>query len=315
MATLLEKLRATGTNNRFNQPDLGYSQLPESYRSQLRYFTGPEQDKILRYTHIFSNDLTPVLNYIDEMATEGRSNIKNHIKNSSKEDQMKWSDYKYLGDTQYDMMYRKQSPKAVKARKQVFTSTPAQVGIGIGTGVYNTLAGIGELGAALTDLALDTDTLSKVEKALPAVDLMDIYGDRAGAIAKFTSILVQYGTGWGIARKIATKLISRMAKGKIAQKVGGQISKVSIPSLTGTKTGMDIARFGGYWVLPAAVGDAMVSTQANVSLGDVFGKEDGNILQRALMNSKTESLEGLSGKERAAAILRNKLKFGGEGAA
>ena len=123
MATLLEKLRATGTNNRFNQPDLGYSQLPESYRSQLRYFTGPEQDKILRYTHIFSNDLTPVLNYIDEMATEGRSNIKNHIKNSSKEDQMKWSDYKYLGDTQYDMMYRKQSPKAVKARKQVITST------------------------------------------------------------------------------------------------------------------------------------------------------------------------------------------------
>ena len=97
MATLLEKLRATGTNNRFNQPDLGYSQLPDSYRSQLRYFTGPEQDKILRYTHIFSNDLTPVLNYIDEMATEGRSNIKNHIKNSSKEDHMKWNDYKYIG--------------------------------------------------------------------------------------------------------------------------------------------------------------------------------------------------------------------------
>ena len=315
MATLLEKLRATGTNNRFNQPDLGYSQLPDSYRSQLRYFTGPEQDKILRYTHIFSNDLTPVLNYIDEMATEGRSNIKNHIKNSSKEDQMKWSDYKYLGDTQYDMMYRKQSPKAVKARKQVITSTPAQVGIGIGTGIWNTIAGTAELGAALADLALDTDTLSKVEKALPAVDLLDIYGDREGSIAKFTSILVQYGTGWGVARKIAQKVIGRMAKKKIAQKVGGQLSKVSIPSLTGTKTGMDIARFGGYWVLPAAVGDAVVSTQANVSLGDVFGKEDGNILQRALMHSKTESLEGLTGKARAAAILRNKLKFGGEGAA
>ena len=50
-------------------------------------------------------------------------------------------------------------------------------------------------------------------------------------------------------------------------------------------------------------------------MGDIFGKEDGNWLQKKLMNSKSESLEGLTGKERAAAILRNKLKFGAEGTA
>ena len=62
----------------------------------------------------------------------------------------------------------------------------------------------------------------------------------------------------------------------------------------------------------------MVSNQANISIGDAFGDPNArggffSPLQRALANSKTESLDGLTGKERAAAVLRNKLKFGVEG--
>lgn len=51
------------------------------------------------------------------------------------------------------------------------------------------------------------------------------------------------------------------------------------------------------------------------SVGEIFGKQDGNAVQNLLYNTSLEDLEGLTGKERAAALLRNKLKFGAEGTA
>ena len=281
-------------------------------------FTPESITEIERYFDIFSRNTKPVEMYIQQLATEGRSDIKNFIKFMDPADKMKWGDYNYLGKKPYDMMYRKETKQAKEATNKMLTSGWMQPAIGVSSGIYNTIAGTAELGAALSDLTLDTDVLSVVEKALPAAELMDIYGDKAGSVAKFTSILVQYGLGWGIARKVAQKVIGKLAKRKLAQRTAGVLNKVKIPSLTGTKTGMDIARFGGYWVLPAAVGDAVVSNQANMTMGDVFGKteeEGGNKLQQLLVNSQSESLEGLTGKARAAAILRNKLKFGAEGAA
>ena len=292
--------------------------LSRDYIKKVKNFTPQSKEDIRRFMHLFSRDLKPLEMYIDQMSTEGRSDIKNFTKFMHPDDKMKWGDYNYLGKKTYDMTYRKDTKRGQQIQKEFTTSPWLQVPAGVSTGVWNTIAGTAELGAALSDLALDTDYLPIIEKALPSIELMDIYGDKAGSVAKFSSILVQYGLGFGIARKIATKVIGKLAKRKLAQKTAGLLDKVKIPSLTGTKTGMDIARFGGYWVLPAAVGDAMVSTQSNMTMGDVFGKteeEGGNKLQQVLVNSKSESLEGLTGKERAAAILRNKLKFGAEGAA
>ena len=292
--------------------------LSDDYIRKVQNFTSQSKEDIRRFMHLFSRDLKPLEMYIDQMATEGRSDIKNFTKFMHPKDKMKWSDYNYQGKKVYDMTYRKNTKKGQDTQKEFLQSGWLQIPIGVSSGAYNTIAGTAELGASLSDLYLDTDVLAKVEKALPAIDLMDVYGDKAGSVAKFTSILVQYGTGWGIARKIAQKVIGKLAKRKLAQKTAGVLDKVKIPSLTGTKTGMDIARFGGYWVLPAAVGDAMVSTQANETMGDIFGKteaEGGNKLQQLLVSSKSESLDGLVGKERAAAILRNKLKFGAEGTA
>ena len=291
--------------------------LPDSYESKMDDLLPHIQKDVLRYLHIFNNDITPVLKYIDEMSTEGKSDIENFTKLMSDKDKMKWGDYKWRGKKPYDMMYRRHTKSAKDSTQAMLRHPLMQLPVGVSTGVYNTLAGTAELAASLSDLSLDTDTLSKVEKALPAIDLMDIYGDSAGSVAKFTSILVQYGLGWGIARKIAQKVIGKLAKKKLAMKAGDKLAKISIPSLTGTRTGMDIARFGGYWILPAALGDAVVSTQANITLGDAFGDDspEASRLRKILANSKTESLEGLTGKERAAAILRNKLKFAEEGAA
>ena len=293
------------------------AELPDAYESKMEDLPAHVRKDVRRYLHIFNNDITPVLKYMDELTTVGKSDIENFTKLMSDEDKMKWGDYKWRGKKPYDMMYRRDTQEAKDSTQQMLTHPLMQPVVGVSTGIWNTIAGTAELGAALSDLGLDTDTLSKVEKALPAVDLMDIYGDSAGSVAKFSSILVQYGLGWGVARKIAQKVIGKLAKKKLAVKAGDKLAKISIPSLTGTRTGMDIARFGGYWVLPAALGDFVVSTQANVTLGDIFGDEspEASKLRQILANSKTESLEGLTGKERAAAILRNKLKFAEEGAA
>ena len=323
MASLYEKFfnkkpPLSGKSKFRHEADNRPALIPTTHEGQYNELQPHIKKDVLRYMHIFSRDSTPVIKYIEEMFETGKSDINNFTKFMHPDDKFKWGDFKYMGSKPYDMMYRKDTKEGKKTTKQFLKSPWMAPAVGVSTGVWNTIAGTAELGAALSDLTFDTDVLAKVEKALPAVELMDLYGDKAGSVAKFTSILVQYGLGWGLARTVAQKVIGKLAKRKLAQKTAGLLNKVKIPALTYSKTGMDVARFGGYWVLPAAVGDAMVSTQANVTMGDVFGKteaEGGNKLQQLLVNSKSESLEGLTGKERAAAILRNKLKFGAEGAA
>ena len=39
------------------------------------------------------------------------------------------------------------------------------------------------------------------------IKINDIYGPDAGGIAKFTSLLTQYGTGFAVAQKVAKKLL------------------------------------------------------------------------------------------------------------
>ena len=198
------------------------AELPEKYKSKYRQLPKNTQLDIDRYLQVFNNDVTPVLNFIDELVIEGKSDYfknKKRVKDEAHpKDLIKFSDLEYLGKTQYDMMYRKDTENAKRARKKVISHPLMQPAVGISTGVINTATGIAEMGAALTDLALDTDTLSTVEKVMPAIDLMDIYGDKEGSIAKFTSILTQYGTGFGIARKISSKLINTLAKRKLAQR-------------------------------------------------------------------------------------------------
>ena len=62
-----------------------------------------------------------------------------------------------------------------------------QATIGPGIGLYTGVRGTAELVSALSDLYLDTETLDNVQKALPEIDLNDVYGEDAGGVAKFTS--------------------------------------------------------------------------------------------------------------------------------
>ena len=301
--------------------------LSDDYEIKELELNDETRKKIERAKHIFKNDPKIVEEYIDKIidatTDEELAEASNFLNDKKIVDQyihpndvMKWGDWQYFGDQRYDMVYRPDTTAGKKAFRKHQSNPVVQVTKGASVGLYNALAGTTELAAALTDISgLTDDALEKVEKALPAIDLMEVYGDSRGSIAKMTSVLVQYGLGFGVARQIAKRLITKVAKTKLGTAAAKKAASVSLLG----KTPLDIASFGGYWVLPAALGDAVVSSQANITLGDIFGNKESqghwySPISRALSNSKTESLEGLTGKERAAAVLRNKLKFAAEGA-
>jgi len=299
------------------------AQLDIEYELKKSQLSEEGQKKVERAKHIFKNDPRIVEEYIDKIidatTDEELAEASNFLNDKKIVDQyihpndvMKWGDWQYFGDQRYDMVYRPDSSAGKRAFRKHEKNPVVQITKGASVGLYNALAGTAELGAALSDISgLTDDALEKVEKALPAIDLMEVYGDSRGSIAKMTSVLVQYGLGFGVARQIAKRLITKVAKTKLGTEAAKKAASISLLG----KTPLDIASFGGYWVLPAALGDAVVSSQANITLGDIFGKakeEGGNIVQQAFANSKRESLEGLTGKERAAAVLRNKLKFAAE---
>jgi hypothetical protein len=288
--------------------------LDENYKDFVQTLPEEVQLDIDRYINIFINNPEPVIEFINEYKDKGYSDYFKDSKNftdiADKKDLGRYADYNYLGKGAYDALYRKDDA-GDQARKKVMESKFVQLQLGPGHGLYTAARGTAELISSLSDLYLDTETLDNVQKALPEIDLTEIYGDEAGGVAKFTSILTQYGTGFALAQKIAKKLIGKATKNKLAQKTAQKLAKTK----AGDKA-LSLAKFGGYWVLPGFVADTTVSATGQKSVGDFFGDQQGNILEQALATTQLESLEGITDpKEYAAVVLRNKLKFGAEGTA
>jgi len=288
--------------------------LDESYNEFLLELPVDVQDDVSRYLNIFRNDPTPVIQFLEEYKKNGYSNYFDSVKNFSdianKKDLGRFADFNYLGKGSYDALYRKDKVGDA-ARQKVMESPLTQAVIGPGQGLYTAVRGTAETISALSDLYLDTETLDNVQKALPEMSLDDIYGKDGGGVAKFTSLLTQYGTGFAVAQKIAKKLFGKAAKTKLAEKAAAVAATNKAANY-----GVNLAKYGGYWVLPAFAADTTVSATGQKSVGDIFGDENGNFLERALENTKLESLEGITNpQEYAAAVLRNKLKFGTEGTA
>jgi len=288
--------------------------LDEAYSDFVLELPAEVQADVDRYLNIFKNDPTPVIQFLDQYKKEGYSDYFKDIDNfkdiADKKDFGRFLDFNYLGKGSYDALYRKDEA-GDKARKIVMDSKLTQAVIGPGQGLYTAVRGTAETISALSDLYLDTETLDNVQKALPEMSLDEIYGEDAGGVAKFTSLLTQYGTGFAIAQKIAKKLFGKAAKTKLAEKAAAVAATNKAANY-----GVNLAKYGGYWVLPAFAADTTVSATGQKSVGEIFGDESGNFLERALANTKLESLEGITNpKEYAAAVLRNKLKFGTEGTA
>ena len=139
-----------------------------------------------------------------------------YFKNSSKfadkankKDLGRYADFNFLGKGGYDALYR-DDEAGEKARKKVMESKLVQAQLGPGVSLYTGVRGTAELLSALSDLYLDTETLDNVQKVLPEIDLNEVYGNEAGGVAKFTSLMTQYGTGFAVAQKIAKKILVKL---------------------------------------------------------------------------------------------------------
>lgn len=160
---------------------------------------------------------------------------------------------------------------------------------GVGKGTSQAIQGLLQLGALPIDYLADTNLLSNIENLFEKIT-----PDTKTAIGDITSVLTQFGVPAGAALKIAGG-ISKL-------KNVSQMTKLSSPSLSTSAKGMELVKRAGYFGTIGGITDFAVSTPGTISTLS----EDLGLIEKT-------DLEGLEGRERAAEILKSKVKFGAEG--
>ena len=295
-------------------------------RSFVRSLPENEKDNVNRYLDIFRNDPAPVLEYIQDIqkygsvkkakesgAISGLLNpnkfLKQFSKSGDEQDFNRFTKNLLQGDEIYDITLRNdivgQQRKKEYLNKKT-TKTMRGVGMAMeesGREVFRTLA-------AMTDAGFNTDMLEYLENNWPQVEK-----SREG-IEQLSEDLTQFGIslvagkrilkGFGfIAKKAApnfTKnVVKRLQKGKLTKDSAGNI-----------KVRSSIAQKLGYWgaggAIAYGVGEIVTggSEDDKTIVGDAFGLSE---------TLKMKNTEGLSGREKATEILKNKLRYGADGTA
>jgi len=153
---------------------------------------------------------------------------------------------------------------------------------GVETGVFDLAKGTGSLLFAGTDLALDTDFQSVFEEFME-----DKEPDRPETWrGELVGLLTQYGVPGGLIQKVVNR-IPKVAKVKNA-----------------------ISKMKGIKKPVSTVASRVVEGATIVGATDFIASEP----DRPSIFFEPESTEGLTGRKKAAAVFRNKIKYGAEGA-
>ena len=227
------------------QDDTPIVPLDEDLENLILELPADVQDDVSRYKNIFRETPIVLENYLKEYRDKGFSDYieKEKFKDDgielSGKDSIRFSDYEYFGKGMYDATYRKDKA-GDEARQKAIESTAGQIIMGPTIGFATVIKGTAELIASLSDLYLDTEILDNVERAFEDVDINKIYDGDAGTLARFTSLLTQYGTGFAVAQKITKKIADKAIKNKLAKK--------SAAKLAAAPKAEAVAKFGGYWM-------------------------------------------------------------------
>jgi hypothetical protein len=153
---------------------------------------------------------------------------------------------------------------------------------GIETGVFDLAKGTGSLLFSGTDLAFDTDFQSAFEEFME-----DKEPDRPETWrGELVGLLTQYGVPGGLIQKVVNR-IPKVAKVKNA-----------------------ISKMKGIKKPVSTVASRVVEGATIVGATDFIASEP----ERPSIFFEPENTEGLTGRKKAAAIFRNKIKYGAEGA-
>jgi len=159
---------------------------------------------------------------------------------------------------------------------------------GTGKGLTQAVEGLLQLGAIPIDLALDSNISKTIQQVFDKIT-----PETATSVGDITSTLVQFGVPGGAALKVAGGI----------SKLKGLSTMTKLSSLpTRTSKGAELVKRAGYFGGIGGITDLAVSTPGSIeTLSENLG-----------LVEKT-SLEGLEGRERAAELLKAKIKFGAEG--
>ena len=185
-------------------------------------------------------------------------------------------------------------------------------GLSFAEGVTKGGLGVVELASLGLDYTFDTDYLTEVQKLTDTVNI-----ESNSFLDNVFDVGGQFAVPFGIANKLVTsiKSVNAFKRGETVSsalvKLGVTDKIVTMPwskipflkLADGTSSISKIASRGVYYGSLAGGVDAMVATDTNHTFGDYLG----------VQSLSKESLEGLSGKARAGAHFRNKLRFGVEG--
>jgi hypothetical protein len=191
---------------------------------------------------------------------------------------------------QLDFFDQQQNQDLVSPRGQpTFSDYMADLWRAPVKGASMAIQGLLQLGAIPIDYASDTNLTSKLE------DLFQKYSpDTKTGLGDIVATIVQFGVPLGVASKIGSGM--KVLKGATrVKKLAG------IPTTAGKAT--ELVRRAGYWGTLGGITDLAVSVPGqNITASEAFGfgeeKEDNQ----------------LEGRERAAELLKEKFKFGAEGA-
>ena len=162
--------------------------------------------------------------------------------------------------------------------------------VGAVKGLSQAVQGLLQLGAMPIDYLADTNLLAGIESVFEKIT-----PETTTAVGDITAIITQFGVPYVGALKIAQG-ISKLKGLSTA-------TKLTAPGMTRASQGMELAKRAGYYGGIGGITDFAVSTPEKLgTLSDTIG-----------LTEQTE-LEGLEGRERAAEVLKSKIKFGAEGA-
>jgi len=159
-------------------------------------------------------------------------------------------------------------------------------------GISDALQGLVTLGVLPFDMLTDKDLTGRIDAFFDSTPILNI--EAKTGLGQIVQTITQFGVPLGIASKIGRAI-------PLLQKAGQTTALSSLPTV-GAK-GVEIARRAGYWGALGGATDIAVSVPTkNVVLSDMLGI------------TETPDLASATGKELAVEKMKQKLKFGAEGA-
>jgi len=159
-------------------------------------------------------------------------------------------------------------------------------------GISDALQGLVTLGVLPFDMLTDKDLTGKIDAFFEAAPILNI--EAKTGLGQIVQTITQFGVPLGIASKIGRAI-------PLLRNAGATTKLSSLPTIGAKST--EIARRAGYWGALGGATDIAVSVPTkNVVLSDMLGI------------TETPDLASATGKDLAIEKMKQKLKFGAEGA-